>query len=100
MKFATTMIAIAALITGTATVSAGTMSKRTSGDQITRGASSYTPGHRMQAKGTHGASAYTPGHRMQAKGTRGASAYTPGHRMQAKKSMGQPTTTGSGGSSR
>ena len=100
MKFATTMIAIAALMAGTAVAPAGTMSKKTSGDQVTRGASSYTPGHRMQAKGTHGASAYTPGHRMQAKGTHGASAYTPGHRMQAKRSTRQPTTTGSGSSSR
>jgi len=81
MKFATTLVAIAALIAGTAVAPAAGVSKK-------------TPGHQMQlkgsVKGTHGASGYSPGHRMQAKGSvrghPGASGYAPGH----------STTTGSG----
>jgi len=81
MKFATTLVAIAALIAGTAVAPAAGVSKN-------------TPGHQMQlkgsVKGTHGASGYSPGHRMHAKGSvrghPGASGYAPGH----------STTTGSG----
>lgn len=51
-----------------------------------RGASSQTPGHEMQVKGSKkghpGASAYTPGHKKQAMGSKkghpGASGYAPG----------------------
>jgi hypothetical protein len=51
-----------------------------------QGASSKTPGHEMQdrgsKKGSAGASGYTPGHEMQAKGSKkgspGASGYAPG----------------------
>jgi len=50
------------------------------------GASSKTPGHEMQMKGSKkgspGASGYAPGHQMQAKGSKagapGASGYAPG----------------------
>ena len=50
------------------------------------GASSKTPGHEMQHKGSKkgspGASGYAPGHEMQAKGSKkgspGASGYAPG----------------------
>ena len=74
MKLATTVIAVAALLTSTVIVSAA-------------GKSHSTPGHQMQVKGsvkgTTGASGYAPGHRMQAsgsvKGTTGASGYAPGH---------------------
>jgi hypothetical protein len=51
-----------------------------------QGASSKTPGHEMQErgskKGSPGASGYTPGHEMQARGSKkgspGASGYAPG----------------------
>jgi hypothetical protein len=51
-----------------------------------QGASSKTPGHEMQdrgsKKGSPGASGYAPGHEMQAKGSKngspGASGYAPG----------------------
>jgi hypothetical protein len=51
-----------------------------------QGASSKTPGHEMQDKGSKkgspGASGYSPGHEMQAKGSKkgspGASGYAPG----------------------
>jgi hypothetical protein len=51
-----------------------------------QGASSKTPGHEMQErgskKGSPGASGYTPGHEMQARGSKkgspGASGYGPG----------------------
>lgn len=56
-----------------------------------RGASSYSPGQEMQAKGSvaghRGASGYSPGHQMQAKGSvkghPGASGYAPGQRAKA-----------------
>lgn len=87
MKFATILVAIAALIAGTAVAPAA-------------GVSEKTPGHQMQMKKSakttsggatvHGASAYAPGHRMHARGSvrghPGASGYAPGH----------STTTGSG----
>jgi hypothetical protein len=87
MKFATIVVAIAALVTGTAVASAAGVSKK-------------TPGHQMQLKGSvqgsPGASGYAPGHRMQANRTQarrsapGASGYAPGH----------STTTGSGNTPR
>jgi hypothetical protein len=85
VKFATTIVAIAALLAGTAIAPAAGVSKK-------------TPGHQMQlkgsVKGSPGASGYAPGHRMQAKGSvkgsPGASGYAPGH----------SATTGSGGTSR
>lgn len=51
-----------------------------------QGASSNTPGHEMQMKGSKkgspGASGYAPGHEMQSKGSKkghpGASGYAPG----------------------
>jgi hypothetical protein len=73
MKFAMIAVSTAALIASAPTVFA-------------QGASSKTPGHEMQdrgsKKGSPGASGYTPGHEMQAKGSKkgspGASGYAPG----------------------
>jgi hypothetical protein len=73
MKFAIIAVSTATLIASAATVYA-------------QGASSKTPGHEMQdrgsKKGSPGASGYTPGHEMQAKGSKkgspGASGYAPG----------------------
>ena len=62
------------------------MSTTASYAQTKKGASEYTPGDRMQDKGTKtskGASPFTPGHEMQKKGTttKGASEFTPGDKM-------------------
>jgi hypothetical protein len=73
MKFAIVAVSMAALIASAPAVFA-------------QGASSKTPGHEMQdrgsKKGSPGASGYTPGHEMQAKGSKkgspGASGYAPG----------------------
>jgi hypothetical protein len=73
MKLAIVAVSTAALIASAPVVFA-------------QGASSKTPGHETQAKGSKkgspGASGYAPGHEMQAKGSKkgspGASGYTPG----------------------
>jgi hypothetical protein len=73
MKFAMIAISAAALIVSAPAVFA-------------QGASSKTPGHEMQQRGSKtgspGASGYAPGHEMQAKGSKrgepGASGYAPG----------------------
>src|SRR5690349_10155714 len=73
MKFAIVAVSTVALIASAPAVFA-------------QGASSKTPGHEMQdrgsKKGSPGASGYAPGHEMQAKGSKkgspGASGYAPG----------------------
>lgn len=65
-----------------------------------QGASSNTPGHEMQQKGSKkgspGASGYSPGHEMQQKGskrgTEGASGYAPG--QTTGSGMNGSTSTG------